>query len=504
VLPIRFGLTDPETTYLNTQVREQLSYLVQGKPVPKKELKAIPQRLMLPTNVDVTLWLNGKLQGSIVLTDVPLIQGVKQAAVIAAGDSRFKPLAPEEVPNVDVEITIFDTLKMPLTETERTQGLIYTDKTYSLETNNQIGWYIPAVFNCKGFRSLNELASELCVEKLGQDRISGTPKISETINFISHHHTPQRTTRLSGPLPVINNPLSLSELQQAGVVYLARIQEPDGNIPTVLDPLRGNHFLFDPVRLTHCCCALLYFGEQSALAKEAGLRSFNYLHNLFKRQSYLKYLHPYQKILSATYLHQAATIANESPLIELLEEEIIDLHNKIPYEPILYTQLAKFFYAKGIVEEGDYHMEAVLTDFYRRQSEGHSIELAAYSDLIPVLAQKAAMTDDVAIREQSARLLEWFQNQRLSNGAFPARTDSRYTYSRGTAKILESLSSQSTLPTPPETLTWLTSLQYSKDTRYFVSPNLQDVVVGSFRHDAHNPAIWTDTISHLLLIKKTA
>jgi hypothetical protein len=100
-------------------------------------------------------------------------------------------------------------------------------------------------------------------------------------------------------------------------------------------------------------------------------------------------------------------------------------------------------------------------------------------------------------------LIEWYKKHQLEDGAFPDTTLSSYSYTRGTLKILEALSSVIALnKLDYSSLPWLARMQFTNESTFCVQPAWQEKIIGGLRHDAHNATCWIDAAGHLLLIKE--
>ena len=76
-----------------------------------------------------------------------------------------------------------------------------------------------------------------------------------------------------------------------------------------------------------------------------------------------------------------------------------------------------------------------------------------------------------------------------------------FAYSRGTSKILEVLArtGQSDQKAIEKAIEWLAAMQYDTENSFFVSKQVQPVIIGGFRHDYLNQEVWIDAAGHFLL-----
>jgi MEMO1 family protein len=111
-------LTEAEQLSLLNIARQTLENHVRGKKVP--EPQASTARLAEPRGVFVTLHEKGELRGCIGYVEAykPLYQAVRDMAIAASTeDPRFSPVQPEELPDIDIEITALSPLR-PLASPE--------------------------------------------------------------------------------------------------------------------------------------------------------------------------------------------------------------------------------------------------------------------------------------------------------------------------------------------------------------------------------------------------
>ncbi len=101
------GLNEAEKALLLYIARESIASALEGRPPRLPE--EVPPKLLEPYGAFVTLTKHGQLRGCIGTfhADKPLYQIVFEMARSAAfNDPRFPPLAPEELPEVEIEISV--------------------------------------------------------------------------------------------------------------------------------------------------------------------------------------------------------------------------------------------------------------------------------------------------------------------------------------------------------------------------------------------------------------
>ncbi|MBN1595341.1 AmmeMemoRadiSam system protein A, partial [candidate division FCPU426 bacterium] len=115
--------------------------------------------------VFVTLKRGGALRGCIGMTEarLPLYQGVAQMACAAAfDDPRFTPVTTEELPYLDIEISVLS----PLKRIQDTKEIILGIHGVVVKRGVRSGLYLPQVATETGW-SKEEFLDRLCAEKAG-------------------------------------------------------------------------------------------------------------------------------------------------------------------------------------------------------------------------------------------------------------------------------------------------------------------------------------------------
>jgi AmmeMemoRadiSam system protein A len=101
-------LTVEEKQTLLHAAREALQYGVRRQALPALDLKSMPPRLRIDGASFVTLTIHGELRGCIGALEPyqPLVQDVREHAVAAAlEDPRFPPVSPEELDQIEIELS---------------------------------------------------------------------------------------------------------------------------------------------------------------------------------------------------------------------------------------------------------------------------------------------------------------------------------------------------------------------------------------------------------------
>lgn len=510
--PLRFGLSNAEKSALLTVARTKLIQQLNPSEYDINELdKTTLPRLMLIGTADVALWVNGELRGSMIVENKSVTKAVKEAVVLAASDSRFKPLQFDELDATRIEITIMNNLRIPLQFDEVQKNEIYSEKGYFMHIENKNGWFVPTVFNCLQFKTLNDLRKLLLTQKMN---FSSAPRenpifIYEVFSFIeSSIRTP---LTLRGP--IVTQAVSTANtvwqdtenIAKNAVLHLSKIQEPDGNIPPIISVLSGKSNQIDWVRLAHTTWGLTLYGieAKNKVSTATALKAYSYLR---------QYIFSHRSISNLTRCLTLVYFTNTAILLEKDEDAgkgIKFISNTLPnlsYEPILFSQIASclFKYSErnpAYLSQAIYLTTIIQTDFNKQRISGSNISLASYAELILLLQTLGNNLNNISYIEQAQEIATWYSSQQLPNGSFPSFPHSMYTYTRGTGKIFETLAAlpQANEWSQENVISWFHDMQYSGENSYFIKKEIREKIIGGFRHDDTNQDVWIDSASHFLI-----
>lgn len=504
--PLRWGLSAEEKRIALKIAREALQKFLAGGERPSPEhFRNLAQRFYQRTDLDVALWTEGRLRGSQIIENRHLGEGIAEAAVSASRDVRFKPLSLEELDRTRIEVTLISPLRIPLSPTERERNLIYPEKGYVLEHGDRQGWFLPEIHNVRRFRILEAFLGELAHDKAGlppASHVAAKVCIFEVDDFIDSADW-QRALTLWGPIVKLEeetdilNQSNLLPRLRAAADWLCRIQEPDGNIPPITDPLSGRQTQIDWPRLAFAAWALAEFGKAAGEGRytEAADKSCAYLRTHLVPKLRLQAPHLdltltyYGELcLSIGNLHDVATVA----------AKILSRLDQLRFEPIAFAQIASFLkrLSQEVAQSGTYFgklAEVLRENFEASIARRVPMDLAAWAELVNVFVG--------VDQEFSEKVAEWLRSQQLPNGVFPQSTASDFAYTRGTGKVFEilSLGSGKHAETITRALRWLFSLQYDNENTFFVPKEVRPKIIGGFRHDYFNHETWIDAAGHLLL-----
>ncbi len=506
--PLCLGLSTEQKTYLLQEARKTLLEIVSG--LLSQVANTIP-----PTdwrgsvaNVDVTLWVGGQLRGSRIVINRPLLRALQEAVSLAVSDSRFKPIGTDELPDTRIEITLMNSLQIPLSATELSNNQISPELAYVAEHNGQREWLVPAVFNCQRFYHLEHLLSTLYTQKLNCPILPAQPKVylASVIDFIEPKDANLPAQSLVGPILHKTDASAeqcLSAMAKLGCAYIAYWQEEDGNIPPIYNPLSGKTEQIDWIRLAHASLALVSYGNKISAPEvsKTGRQALTYLQNhIYSRET----LSPQTRLLSLLYLNKTAHLLADEDSYKKSTEALNSLLPSVTYEPILYAQLA-FFHLRQNTESSLAQAltltREIQTDLNLKLKNNQSVDLASYCDLIPLLTTCGSVLKIETLKDEAKDLASWYSEMQLANGAFPIHTQTNFCNTRGTAKIFEVLINHKEFSTEQKErlVLWLNDMQYTEENMFFVPAKNRTLTEGGMRHDALNHSVWIDSISHLLL-----
>jgi len=107
-------LSENEGRWLLRLAREAIEHAVRGKNLPPLDWSRLPPRLREPGTAFVTLYKRGDLRGCIGGLEPrwPLAEDVRYHAMAAAlEDPRFPPVSPEELPDLEIEVSVLTPLQ---------------------------------------------------------------------------------------------------------------------------------------------------------------------------------------------------------------------------------------------------------------------------------------------------------------------------------------------------------------------------------------------------------
>ena len=513
VMPLRFGLSNDEKKFALGYARRTLSeYLKTGK-LSTASTNNVPDRFLEKASADVTLWVRGALRGSYIVGSLPLIAAIHEAAIRASRDERFKPLAAEELDTATIEIVVLSDLRLPLLDREVRANIIAPEKGYLVSAQGRRGWLLPATLNRVTFKDLNDFLVHLIEKKVGVQKAllpTASLRIFDVDNFIESSRIPRTVLTLYGP--IVRNDINSNDAMQTldriasrGADFLCRIQETDGNIPPIINPLIGRKDQIDWIRLALTAWALALIGkaDKKLYYVEAARKTFTYIvSNLYD--------HPFiteKKRFSAfVYAYRLADELGEIREAARMHAAILNLSSKTLYGSIFCSQVALHLLESGVgdtvvLAKAEELLNIVLREYERRVESGDNLELARFPELIPLLRIIGNLNADQGMVQKSEEISQWYVSQQLRDGSFPSAVGSHFSYVRGSGKIFEvlCLEPEKNKACIGRIAGWLSEMQYDENNTYFVEENIRKEIIGGFRHDYINQSVWIDAVGHVLI-----
>ncbi|MDP2664476.1 MAG: AMMECR1 domain-containing protein [bacterium] len=508
-LPLRFGLSLAEKGELLQFARKTMeSFLGEENAVLEPDFPAY--RANEKTMIDVSIWIDGHMRGSIISPHLPLIEAVQYASLGTMRDARMKPVEPGELERARIEITVMSDLTVPLRQQDLEAGKIDVCRGYYVEASGKRGWYLPTVFNCAKFKDMSDLKRSLIKEKA---------KITEEDSRIPIYtfRTESLIEDTAHDLMLMDGPVAYAPAPSAGsfldavrthgdtaAQWLFGMIDTDGAMPLYIDPLYGRAGRIDWGRLANASYALAEFGivtknqECIRISKKISEYVCRYIFDTRKPSAVI------DAGVSAYVLHAALARRDTdmSPLIGYLQEN----YTRIAYRPIMYAVLASLFARLTLEGKGEHRAESVslaekVFDDFKKNKELPGTQLALYPELIYTFQLIHSLTEEPLYLEQSEEVATWLISKQNMNGSFPSSNDVALPYTRGTGKIFEVLAlyPDHYSNAIEKSFEWLVHMQYTEDSLYFTDPAFRKKAIGGFRHDHANTEAWIDSASHFLL-----
>lgn len=503
---LRLGMSMAERALLLHLARRTLeAHFSVREDAPSDFSQEFQERFQECLDVDVALWVRGKLRGSMIATDKPLCDGVIDAARRSTRDLRFKPISKEDLPELRIEITVFSPLRIPLTKQLLTKGRILPEKGYCLKFGNKTGWFLPEVFNVQQFANLSDLLHMLARKKTGLSRVDKNTLAHTVIFDVEDFVEPAVGTAkdpiaLSASMPRSALLGTSDYLQSArdGAEWLCRLQEEDGNIPPGIDFSKVTQKeKVDWSRLGFASLALHEFGSFSGEARfcSAAEKALGYIEYTFFAEPLSRKIADSSQYASP-YAGQLAIRLERSELARRIADSVVSPGISEPtFHPIFFAQRARFL---GKLPDSEYkaaygNLLCILrTRFLKEDKENPVFDFASWASAV-----EAFWDID---RTFALEIAKWITARQHPDGSFPTSPTNSKPYTRGTGKIAEVLALDPARREEVErALSWLCSMQYSADTMFFVPPESRNIISGSLRHDYLNWESWTDSVAHFLI-----
>lgn len=526
--PLRWGLGEEEKKTALKIARKALKIYLNDKKKPKFEdldLEKIPLIFGLKTDLDVSLWTKGVIRGSWVVENNSLADGIISGAIFAARDPRFKPLEPEELEKTKIEIILFSDLKIPVSQDFIKENKIIHNKGYVIAREEKRGWFLPEVFNMSRFKDLNDFLMRLGTEKAGLraeevlDRKTEI-KIFEVQDFIESNE-PEKILNLRGPIAEQKNLIELEYSASLAADWLVNIQEENGNLPPIINPLIGESLKqIDWPRLAFCGLGLAEYGIFCENIKyiEAGKKVFDYLNKYIISEDNINIATAGQT-LTLAYLGQLALVLDSRKTAQLCAAAIMEKERFLNFEPIRFAQISLFFilisqFDRQFLETSIKLAAAIGDNFKENIKNKKSMDLASWAEAPNLFLKLYQIKKDSSFLKEAEKMVQWLLENQMAGGGFKSfdSVDSDFAYARGTGKIVEVLANillsnefdslfnrDYYIQIIKQGFNWLISMQYLPDNSYFVPEKNLGKVIGGFRHDYFNTDLWIDSAGHFIL-----
>ncbi|MFA6414691.1 MAG: AMMECR1 domain-containing protein [Candidatus Paceibacterota bacterium] len=511
-LPLRFGIREEEKRAALALAKSSMLHALGGKE-DERPLSIAGAHTGEIATVDVAIWIDGKVRGSIVIGNRPLYEGITIASRLALCDGRFKPVSFGELRDARVEIQIMSDVQIRLSEKDIAEGFVDGRKGYRVSYQGRNGWYLPTVFNCVKFNNLEGLTKSLAGEKAyvpKSDMRHATFSTFLVQGFIEEEHT---LMNLDGPvaLPLPRGPFDLPRealrCGNASADWLLKVQDPDGYMALYIDPFNQKSVKTDWARMAFTAQALAYYGQVvgNPVYASAAKKTFSYLSRYAYDAEVIANVN--KRLYVLIFLGTAAVHLDEKEEVKKMAVEIRRLLPQATYDPIMRAHLATLLCLlaeKGIddsLQDGIEIAEKTYADFEERKDKDAFVQLAFYPELVYTFSLLFAATGREEYLEKSRAVAKWLKGQQFENGAFPIHPRSLYSYTRGTGKMLEVLAidMEAHGSSAVSAFRWLTDMQYSEANTYFVPPEFRRYIIGGFRYDYANPDAWIDGAGHFLI-----
>lgn len=485
----RHGLTLQEKQELFTNVRSLLEATLENERPPTNPFT--DSRFQIPYGVDVALWVDGEVRGSIVRIEGSLGENLFFAACGALTDDRFKPVSQTEIARARIEITLISDLHLPIASREIHTDHPETNIGYLVKVGRHVrGWYLPQVFNSVSFSSFSEFAKSLLMKKAklsGRELSRARLYACATENFIENTGTP---LALAGTLP---NPKAVTEVGiqnmcSGAAQWITALITNEGYIAPVLHTDHYSERQFDATRTAFTAMALAEYGElHDGAHRETCERLVTYTQKVLAIRTNNE-----NNFFAKTYLAQYYALTNRESLASALLTEIDAAvkSRRESIEPIFAAQIARTHQLLKTGKDAA-TTELIVTRFFSEIQASAPVSLASYAELLTLTRHTP---------EINQKIVAQYLSYQLPSGAFPNMSTGGFSYVRGTGKILEALAA---LPDTKESVergfTWAARYQYTEATLYHIPPHMRTKLMGGFRHDDLNREAWIDGAAHIII-----
>jgi AMMECR1 domain-containing protein len=512
---LRHGLSHEERQAALRCTRIHLTQVLANK---ERAFDSKDVQLLAPyqtsATVDVMLWMDGEMRGSIIHTGSSLLEALCDGVVRSARDGRYKPIAEDELPALRIEINILSDVQLPLLVTHGSghETLIQPQYGYMVSHQQYLGWYLPVIFNVKKFSSLSELLQSLAIQKAGiplreyaQARFFTFP-----IEIFRESMSGLAVVGMRGSLceqvPPVPLPRAVAHATALMARWLCAMATEDGYIPRVADPYARTKSVADWGRMAFASYALGVFGRDTndAVCARQAAQTAAYIRS---QVPLLTMLSIREKIITQTYLARLAvvqddydcavrdvvaleTLTQSLALSVITDLQMASLYTDLSKKDVQYTLAAQMI------------IDRVYAAWQQKCEAGQAVSLAEHAELIPLLHTQLATGLGVhdKVQDRYAAVCQWYHSLQLENGAFPNTTKSDFPYTRGTSKIWEALAvDRNNDGISLKASAYILALQYHAEALAVVPSAFAPFLYGAIMHDEVNHEAWIDSVSHVLI-----
>ncbi len=510
---IRHGLSDSDKRKALSLARKSLEYfLLHKKRLPLEEGTMNLDGLFTePALVDVVLWVSGTVRGSIIYRGESLTHALVEGVIRSARDPRFEPLTYDELEKLTIEVNIFTDLYIPAPN-PRLYNSILENKGYRVRHRDQMGWFLPSVFNMTLFPNYSNFLKTLATQKgrISEENLTRSRFETFEVSICIEGDDTKKMHTLHGSIleSKVEKKLTtqgIKEKADSMADWICRIQSETGFLPRRANPYTQLLEGTDWPRMAFSSFALGMYGRCTKSKKytQAARKAGHYIHSIIDEVTYMPddiYL------LTHAYLGRLFLIEGNVDLCHTYIEKIYAKSFNKATSVITRLQIASLLFEAGESNKSYLeHSKKITKDIYTQWEElvqkKEEISLAEYAELVPLLFYYTHTIKDSFFSEKEyANIMNWYSSQQNTNGSFSNTTISPYTYTRGTGKIFEALAIDSTLAdVNKKTLAWLLQFQYTEESFFAVKPEFQKKLEGSIMHDHFNHTSWIDSAGHILI-----
>jgi AMMECR1 domain-containing protein len=500
--PLRLGLNAEEGWCMLQQARRSaerfLDRAAQNAPSPRSanDRTRFAQRCA----VAVAVWTRGRLRGSVIASPGPALRTVGLAAVSACQDARFPRLSAADLAETVFQVGLLHSPRIPLSRREIATCDAYPDKALFVWDGTRAGAYLPEAFNVFPRRMvrLQALAESVARDKAGLEALGPSARVEVCeVTEVIESADRGRAVRLDGPVARFDEGAVRAHVQAAGqaaCAWLSAIQADDGSLPLFVRPSSGKGEGTDFVRSAMTAEALAAFGVAYDL--ESAVASARRVLDWLDR-SRAEWMPKRVLALPTTvYRGNAAAHLGDDEALEGAAKSVLEQLGGPDPGPLVLAHAAAFLRRTGARHPAAARKSASLredlAERFERATRVAPVSLAEWAELVAVFP---------ADSETARGVCDWLRSWQLDSGAFPETTASDFVYSRGTGKVFEVLALRPT--ESPEAidraLGWLLSMQYRRDSAFFVPHEHWPRVLGGLRHDYYGPDAWIDAAGHFLI-----